>query len=220
MRRALALAIRGYRRWISGRGPLRRVGCTFAGTESCSAYGLRVTSEVATSLPAALRLIRARLRACRDSSLHRFGARGLGWGTDHDRAPDALIATLRARAELPASIALVLTARELVARYAGDGPAAHACGVALHAAAVPRRIVPLRPGDAGIARHRRLGTRALVLALALLLLVVPPLLLLRTARAHRRTARRLARQRAAGSFLRPVLPCVVERNDAATRNAA
>ncbi|MCW5807069.1 MAG: membrane protein insertion efficiency factor YidD, partial [Deltaproteobacteria bacterium] len=87
MRRALAAAIRAYRRWLSGRGPLRGVSCTFARCESCSAYGLRVAREAPTAAHA-IRLIRRRLRRCRDASVYALAAPGggaaLAWGADHE----------------------------------------------------------------------------------------------------------------------------------------
>lgn len=70
--RPLAALIRLYRRRLSGRGPLHRVRCTFERTESCSAYGLRATTTVARSAPEAIRLIRARIRACGHSALYRI----------------------------------------------------------------------------------------------------------------------------------------------------
>ena len=67
----LALGIALYRRWLSGRGPLRRVACTFEHTETCSAHGLRVALG-SRSLPRALASIRGRLERCRTASLYRI----------------------------------------------------------------------------------------------------------------------------------------------------
>src|SRR5262245_40460228 len=87
-RGALERAIELYRRHVSGRGPLRRVTCTFGRCESCSAYGLRVVREHARSLPHALRLIFARIGRCRSASVYRH-ASALSWGESYDRL-DAL----------------------------------------------------------------------------------------------------------------------------------
>ncbi len=121
--RVLAAAIGGYRRWLSGRGPLRRVRCTFHAGESCSSFGLRAARE-APSAPAAWGRIRRRLRRCRDASLFALtaadGSRALGWGADHERPLDELCAELAADGEAAAACATVLAARELVARWRGD----------------------------------------------------------------------------------------------------
>ena len=125
-RRLLVLAIRGYRRWLSGRGPLRRVRCTFDhghDTESCSAFGLRTVRE-APSARVAIGRIQRRLRRCRDASLFALdapdGTRALGWGADHDRPLAELHAELVADGELHAARTQVLSAREVAARWRGD----------------------------------------------------------------------------------------------------
>ncbi len=113
-------AILCYRRFLSGRGPLRSVVCTFCRSESCSAYGLRVAREAAASLPEALRLIRGRLRRCRQAALYRFPD-GWGWGECHDeRDPAALEGKLERAHELPVTLAAVLWSAALVARHRGD----------------------------------------------------------------------------------------------------
>jgi putative component of membrane protein insertase Oxa1/YidC/SpoIIIJ protein YidD len=110
-----------YRRWLSGRGPLRRVACTFCRTESCSAYGLRVARAAARSLPEALRLIRARLRRCRRAALYRLPD-GWAWGACYDLDGGAALAReLDQALELPATRAAVLWSAALVARHCGDG---------------------------------------------------------------------------------------------------
>ena len=122
MRALLRLGIRGYRRFLSGRGPLSRVTCTFARSESCSAYGLRVATEASGTLEA-LRLIRQRLSRCGRASLYKsrddlaFGelyddvSPGLDLDLDLDRGRgpdlDRFYAALVAARESPESVALV-----------------------------------------------------------------------------------------------------------------
>lgn len=205
--RPVVLAIRAYRRWFSGRGVLRRVCCTFASTESCSAYGLRATSELATSLPDAMRLVRARLRACRRTSLYRFSA-GLGWERDHELEPAALARDLAVRGERPETIAQVLAARTLIARWRGERSA---YAEARRLGAMADRPLPVRAGDAAIARYRRamrrgvalvvLAAVAAVLFSALFgLVAVAGLAAMSNART---SAQRLEQQRVAARFLRP-----------------
>jgi len=113
----LVSLIRLYRRRYSGRGPLRRLTCTFCGSESCSAYALRVAEDVATSLPEAVRLIRGRLRRCRQASLYRLPD-GFGWGECFD--DNELEANVLKAHELPGTVALVLRSAALVARQRGQ----------------------------------------------------------------------------------------------------
>lgn len=197
------LAIRAYRRWLSGRGPLRGVCCTFAATESCSAYGLRATRDLARSLPEAVRLVRARVHACRGSSIYRF-EHGLGWERDHEHAPAALAQLLGARGERPDTIAQVIAARMTIARWRGERDVYRPVR-ALHP-------IPVRAGDAAIRYHRRTQLRAaaLVLVASALVLVslfaLVPLVLGGLAIANARaSARRLERQRVAARFLRPAV---------------
>lgn len=143
--RTLARAIRAYRRLASGRGPFRRVVCTFGHTESCSAYGLRVADEVARSLPQALALIRGRLRRCGSAALYRVPAGsdatpGLLWGEALDRDPAELDAELDAAGERDDTRALVLRARAMVARYSGDP------GVMQHSLSRARALASERSG--------------------------------------------------------------------------
>ena len=199
-RRALSLAIRGYRRWLSGRGPLRRVSCTFASTESCSAYGLRAVDEIATSLPHAIGLVRARVRACRHASVYRF-ANGLGWERAHDEAPSEIARSMVARGERADTVAQVIAARMMVAKWRGEREAyAHARSLAspipardvespIPARDIDRAIathpiparemstiakhpIPVRAGDAAIRYHQRVARRAGVLAVVAVMLVV------------------------------------------------
>ena len=195
-------AIRAYRRWISGRGPLRRVCCTFASTESCSAYGLRAASE-ARSLLEAMRLVRARVRACRGSSIYRF-EHGLGWERDHEHAPATLANVLAARRERPETIAQVIAARMTIAKWRGER--------ALYRPVRARHPIPVRAGEAAIRAHRRTLWRAAALVLvasallAVSLLALFPLALGAVAAASARaSARRLERQRVAAKFLRPAV---------------
>jgi putative component of membrane protein insertase Oxa1/YidC/SpoIIIJ protein YidD len=117
-RRALEGAILLYRRHVSGRGPLRRVTCTFGRCESCSAYGLRVVREHARSLPHALRLVLERIRRCRSASVYRHD-RALSWGEDYDR-PDALDGVAAQAHEQPHTRQALLQAAIGVARYRGE----------------------------------------------------------------------------------------------------
>ena len=195
------LAIRAYRRWVSGRGPLRTVCCTFASTESCSAYGLRATRDLARSLPEAVRLVRSRVRACRGSSIYRFET-GLGWERDHEHAPAELAQLLVARSERPDTIAQVIAARMAIAKWRGERDVYRPVR-ALHP-------IPVRAGDAAIRHHRRTLVRAAALVLvafALMfvsLLAIVPLALGGIAIVNARaSARRLERQRVASTFLRP-----------------
>ena len=115
--RLLVSLIRLYRRHCSGRGPLRRLTCTFCGSESCSAYALRVAEDVATSLPEAVRLIHGRLRRCRQASLYRLPD-GFGWGECFD--DDDLEANVLEAHELPGTVALILRSAALVAQQRGQ----------------------------------------------------------------------------------------------------
>ncbi|HUQ01479.1 MAG TPA: hypothetical protein VM261_03240 [Kofleriaceae bacterium] len=151
--RALVLAIRGYRRWISGRGPLRRVRCTFdhrasdrddgaATGESCSAFGLRAAME-SPSARVAWGRIRRRIQRCGEISLFALdapdGTRALGWGADHDRSLAELHAELVADGEHALARAQVLSAREASARWRGD------LADAVTARALRGELAPVRP---------------------------------------------------------------------------
>jgi putative component of membrane protein insertase Oxa1/YidC/SpoIIIJ protein YidD len=85
LRCVLLAVIRFYRRHLSGRGPLRRVRCTFAGLESCSAYGERIVQETPSAWMAMRRILR-RLRRCRHLSLYHLKDGKFGWGCDYDVA--------------------------------------------------------------------------------------------------------------------------------------
>ena len=196
------LAIRAYRRWLSGRGPLRGVCCTFASTESCSAYGLRA-AQSARSLPEAVRRVRARVRACRGSSIYRF-AQGRGWERDHEHAPAALAQQLVARGERPDTVAQVIAARMTIARWRGERD--------VYRPVRAPHPIPVRAGDAAIRAHHRTQRRAAALvAIACALLVVSLLAVIPAALGAlaivnaRASARRLERQRVAATFLRPAV---------------
>lgn len=106
MRALLRLGIRGYRRFLSGRGPLARVTCSFARSESCSAYGLRVTTESQGTMEA-LRLIRQRLARCGRASLYK-SQDDLAFGELYDDLdPSRFYASLAAARESPESVALL-----------------------------------------------------------------------------------------------------------------
>jgi hypothetical protein len=125
---------------------LRRVRCTFGHCESCSAYGLRAAREAPT-VRAAIGRIRRRLARCRDASVYALvapdGGRALGWGDDHERPIDEMVAALDAAAELPPARATVLAAREVVARWRGD--LVDRMAVAAHRRGLPAAQVTLRP---------------------------------------------------------------------------
>lgn len=157
-------AIRAYRRWLSGRGPLRRVVCTFCASESCSAYGLRVVGEVG-GLSEALRLIRGRLRRCREASAYRF-ADGWGWGECYDAADGAALeGELEAARELPQTAANVLLTAALVARHRGDEELVADCAARARRLGAGPKYVTVRDGSGLERRLRRSLRRRLLFAL-------------------------------------------------------
>ncbi|MBE7452520.1 MAG: membrane protein insertion efficiency factor YidD [Kofleriaceae bacterium] len=164
-RRVVVAAIAGYRRWLSGRGPLARVRCTFHHGQSCSAFGLRAVDE-APGTWAALGRIRRRLRRCGATSIHALtdpaGRRALGWGPDHDRPLGELCAELTADGEQPADVAAVLAARVVVARWRGD--ATEVVALARLRRGPPRAQVLVRqppsPRRTAVARGSRRARRA------------------------------------------------------------
>lgn len=120
MRHLLIALLLLYRRFLSGRGPLRHVTCTFHRTETCSAFALRTAR--ASSFLTALFRIRRRLRRCSATSIYALSPTQLGWGRDHDRPLPSLLTELHADAETPASISTILATRTLVSRYRHDLP--------------------------------------------------------------------------------------------------
>lgn len=167
--RWLVLAcIRLYRRRISGRGPLRRVRCTFHHCESCSAYGLRVAQQ-APSVWVAVRLLRRRLRRCGSAALYR-NERGWLWGELYDDVDDAeeLVALLRSEQELPQTREAVLRAAVQVAAARGDRAACRR--LERHLGPEPARLVVRRASVMQRTLQRRAVARVvlcLVPALAL-----------------------------------------------------
>jgi hypothetical protein len=135
--RVITYLIVAYRRWLAGRGPLRRVRCSFALEDSCSTFGLR-TAQTASSWRQAIARIARRLRRCREACLVRDG-RSLQWATIHDRPPVELIAEMRRDGEPEAAIARMLVTRRAVAFHVGDDAAARECVGALPG--TPRVVV-------------------------------------------------------------------------------
>ncbi|GAB4515849.1 MAG: hypothetical protein Tsb0020_34510 [Haliangiales bacterium] len=216
MRWLLVAAIRGYRRWLSGRGPLRAVRCSFERSESCSAYGLRVARDSPSALAAA-RQIRARIRRCGQASLYRVDG-ALTWGDIYDRAPDALFDALARARELPVTQAAVMRARAQVAGASGhDADRARALSLAQAAQSAapsaPRAQVVVR-SQRGLERTLRRQRNARLLramtplcalvALTGWLSLLPALLALalavRAVRAHARAHQRIDRIIAARAF--------------------
>jgi putative component of membrane protein insertase Oxa1/YidC/SpoIIIJ protein YidD len=155
--RALVWLITPYRRWLSGRGPLRRVQCSFAAEESCSTYGLRIAREAKHAREAIGRISR-RLRRCREACIVRDGRR-LTWATIHDRPPGELIAEMQRDGELDLATARMLTTRRAIALHRGDAVAVDACAAALPGK--PRVVV--RQTRARRWRHRIVVLACLVL---------------------------------------------------------
>ena len=166
--RVLAWLIAFYRRWLSGRGPLRDVRCSFAPHESCSAFGLRATAE-APGAREALGRIRRRIRRCRDACLISDG-HALSWTPFHDREPSEIVDELRADGEGDAAIEKLLHARRAVAIWRSDLAAIAVCDALLADPACPRppRVVA-EPAIRSRARRRLvvLGVVAVVAAIAI-----------------------------------------------------
>ena len=146
MTRLLLSLILLYRRFLSGRGPLRRVRCTCHHAETCSAYALRIAST--HSFVHSLRLIRRRLRRCRTSSIYDCSTgptRILAWGTDHDTPLPLLLSDLTLASETPASISIILASRDLISRHRSDLPDVLALRSAR--AGLPHARIVLRRGQ-------------------------------------------------------------------------
>lgn len=165
--RVLAWLITFYRRWLSGRGPLRDVRCSFAPHESCSAFGLRATAE-APGARAALGRIRRRIRRCRDACLISDG-HALSWTPFHDRPPAEIVDELRADGEGDAAIEKLLHVRRAVAIWRSDLAAIAACDALLADPVRPRVHVVAEPAIRSRARRRLvvLGAVAVVAAIAI-----------------------------------------------------
>lgn len=218
IRGALIAALRGYRRWLSGRGPLRRVRCTFHPGETCGAFGLRAAREAPTAWHAVGR-IRRRVRRCRDASVVLLdGGRALGWGRDHERPLAEVVAELVADGEGPAARATVLAGRELVARWRSDAEELRA--VAAARAGLPRATLPVRGHRPRRPRPLRVVAAAAALGLALVvapwlglaLIAAVGLLVLGPGRAARAHRRRLGRQ-ARAAALRGAVPTLAPGPD-------
>lgn len=158
MLRVLAWLILAYRRWLSGSGPLRRVRCSFAAEESCSAFGLRATREAPTARAAVGRIVR-RLGRCRDACLLGDGT-AVSWAPLHDRAPAEIIVEMQRDGEHPPAIARMLATRRVVAIWRGDAVALRELADAVRAPA------PVYSHPATAKRSRRRITGALALAVA------------------------------------------------------
>lgn len=165
-RRVLEAAIVLYRRRVSGRGPLRRVTCTFGRCESCSAYGLRMVRHHARSLPHAVRLILGRIRRCRSSSVYRSD-RTILWGTDYDEL-DRVDAVAVQAYERPRTRGALLRAAIGLARYRGERRLVPRLIDRLHRLPqTARAAVPLRDGRGLLGHLRGRWLRHLVVPLGL-----------------------------------------------------
>jgi putative component of membrane protein insertase Oxa1/YidC/SpoIIIJ protein YidD len=156
--RVLSWLILAYRRWLSGRGPLRGVRCSFAAEESCSAFGLRATREAPTARAALARIVR-RLGRCRDACLLGDGT-AVSWAPLHDRAPAEIIVEMQRDGEHPPAIARMLATRRTVASWRGDTAALR------ELADSARRPAPIYSHQATARRSRSRIVRALMLAVA------------------------------------------------------
>ena len=175
--RVLAWLIVFYRRWLSGKGPLRDVRCSFAPHESCSAFGLRATSEAPTARAAIGRIAR-RIRRCRDACLVTDG-HALSWTPLHDRTPVEIVDELRADGEGAAAIDRLLRVRRAVAIWRADRPSIRACDELLAdpatgiAAAARATRVCAEPAIRSRAR-RRLAIFGVVAAVAVAVAIFLP----------------------------------------------
>lgn len=156
---------------MSGRGPLARVTCSFAHTESGSSYGLRIADTRAA--PVAAFHILGGLRRCRSHALFRTSSGPL-WGSAYDVDPLEHDGRLEALRELESTRAAV---------FRGFGATARECaqpGDARTAALAARALDPsgaaqplLRNGNRLMADlsgrlFRRLAARVVLLALVAL----------------------------------------------------
>lgn len=170
-RGVLIAAIHFYRRWLSGRGPLRGVVCTFHSLESCSAFGLRAAHEAPTARVAAAWIVR-RLVRCQTLSIFQLSEGGFAWARGYDGflrgGPSPSAVRSRARASLAScgecedvqrEVSFVAGVIAEAARRA-DGRLARAVYVSL----------PLRDGAAlrSALRNRLLRRSATAVAVAVL----------------------------------------------------
>jgi putative component of membrane protein insertase Oxa1/YidC/SpoIIIJ protein YidD len=168
--RLLAWLILAYRRWLSGRGPLRSVRCSFAQGESCSAYGLRATAEAATAREAIGRILR-RLGRCRDACLLGDG-RTLSWARLHDRSIEEIAGEMRRDGEREPAIARMLGTRRAVALWRAEHAAVRALA---GTAGVVRPLVCSHPATQARSRRRLAGLVALAATAAFALELHPVL---------------------------------------------
>jgi putative component of membrane protein insertase Oxa1/YidC/SpoIIIJ protein YidD len=211
LRPVLLASIRFYRRRISGKGPLRRVDCTFKTHESCAAFAERVILEAPSAL-GSLVCIARRLKRCRGLSLYYLANGTLGWEREYDavlaRDPPAagvreLGDLLGRQGEAEAVRAAVCRAAEAVVA-ASKAQASEAWNVAWESSIVVRDARAVR---AFLLRSWRVRTAvvgiALLLALTaaaagygLTLVLVPSLVAVlsaASASSRRRSLRRLER---------------------------
>jgi putative component of membrane protein insertase Oxa1/YidC/SpoIIIJ protein YidD len=213
-------AILWYRRWLAGRGPLARVRCTFAHTESCSAFGLRVALREARSLVEALKLILRRLRRCGAASLYELPD-AVSWGEIYDDCdPAELDARLAEDREIASTRALLHRSAGLVAVRCGrrDDAREHLARSVALCNPSPRPCVRRTTRLARTLRVRLWRRLVLLSALAAVLglsLSGPALWIgfgavlagaLVSTAAHRRRARRHASLEAASAFTVPMEP--------------
>lgn len=172
--RVLAWLIVFYRRWLSGRGPLREILCSFAPHESCSAFGLRATSE-ATGARDALRRIGRRIRRCRDACLVSDG-HALSWTALHDRTPREIRDELHADGEGAPAIEHLLRVRRAVAVWRADPVSIRACDELLASDGWSASVAPRVCAEPAIRSRtrRRLATFGLIAVVALAVLFVLP----------------------------------------------
>ncbi len=171
IQRVLAWLIGFYRRWLSGRGPLRDVRCSFAPHESCSAFGLRATAEAPGARNAVGRIAR-RIRRCRDACLVSDG-RALSWTPLHDRSPFEIVDEMRDDGEGAIAIAQMLRVRRAVAIWRADLASIGACDALLADpdAAMPPRVCAEQPIRSRARRRLAIfGTIAVVSAIVVGLL--------------------------------------------------
>jgi putative component of membrane protein insertase Oxa1/YidC/SpoIIIJ protein YidD len=142
--------ILAYRRWISGRGPLRNVRCSFAPEDSCSAFGLRAARSSPTARIAIGRILR-RIGRCRDACLLTDG-RALSWMEAHDRPPAMIVAEMTADGEARTAVLRMLHARQAVAIWRADRQGIHDCAHEIEALRardtdprIPEAIAPVMP---------------------------------------------------------------------------
>jgi putative component of membrane protein insertase Oxa1/YidC/SpoIIIJ protein YidD len=167
--RTLLAHIRFYRHRLSGRGPFGRATCGFAPCESCSAFGLRVATYHATSLPTAIFLIRSRLNRCGEAYLYREPG-GWAWGRLYDISdPEALVTKLSRAGELPVAIAAVLRAAAAVGAARSDACLARRCQERADQLTDERVNLVVHTSGSPIKGHRRL------LILSFLLYAIIPL---------------------------------------------